>query len=68
MGATLFFWEIFAGAILLTFGGRFEGHFEFIFGYVSSHFRRLRRALGVLLRLSRNDFERLSDHFDVVIV
>ena len=51
---------------MLTFGGRFEGHFEFIFGYVSSHFRRLRRALGVLLRLSRNDFERLSDYFEAL--
>ena len=67
-GARGVFWENFAGRVLVAFGGRFWGHFGVVFGCVSSQFRRLRRALGVLLRLIWSDFERLSDHFDVVIV
>ena len=62
------FWENFAGATLLAFGGRFEDHFGVVFGCVSSDFRRLRFTLGVLLRLVWSDFERLSDYLHAVIV
>ena len=67
-GARGVFWENFAGAVLVAFGGRFFGLFGVVFGCVSNHFRRLRRALGVLLRLTWSDFERLSNHLDAVVV
>ena len=35
----------------MAFGGRFDVHFGFDFGFVSNHFRRLRRALGALSRM-----------------
>ena len=67
-GARGVFWENFAGAVLVAFGGRFWGPFGVVFGCVLNRFRVLRRALGVLLQLIWSGFERVSNHLHAVIV